>query len=78
MPPKTLKEERLGKIGLRLVRRENGALAGRYQRPGQAGAIIDGEPDETQEELWQRLVNAALKEDPSFFGYDGAIARFLV
>ena len=77
MPPKTLKEERLGKIGLRLVRRENGALAGRCQRPGQAGAIIDGEPDETQEELWQRLVNAALKEDPSFFGYDGAIARFL-
>ena len=76
MPPKTLKEEKLGKIGLRIVRRDNGALAGRYQRPGQDGEIIDGEPDETPEQLWQRLVNTALEQDPSFFGYDGAIARF--
>ena len=77
MPPKTLKEEKLGKIGLRIVQRENGSFAGRYQRQGQPGEIIDGGPDETQEELWQRLVNEALKEDPSFFGYEGAIARFL-
>ncbi len=76
MPPKTLRDERLGKISLRMVQRDNGSLAGRYQRPGQSGTIIDGEPGETQEELWQRLRSAALREDPSFFGYDGAIARF--
>ena len=54
----------------------NGSLAGFYRRPGQTGKTIDGEPDETQEELWQRLRSLALKDDPSFFGYDGAVARF--
>ena len=76
MPPKTLREETLGKIRLRLVRRENGALAGLYLRPGQKGKTIDGRPDESHDELWQRIVNAAYREDPSFLGYDGAIARF--
>ena len=78
MPPKTLRDEKLGKISLRIVQRDNGSLAGRHQRPGQSGKIIDGEPGETQEELWQRLRSAALREDPKFLGYNGAIARFKV
>ena len=76
MPSKTLREEKLGKIDLRLVQRDNGSLAGRYQRQGQSGRTIDGESGETQEELWQRLRSVALREDPSFFGYEGAVARF--
>lgn len=76
MPPKTLRDEKLGKISLRMVQRDNGSLAGRYQRSGESGRTIDGEPGETQEELWRRLRSAALREDPSFFGYHGAVDRF--
>ena len=76
MPPKTLRDEKLGKTNLRIVQRDNGTLAGRFQRSGESGRTIDGEPGETQEELWQRLRSAALREDPLFFGYAGAVARF--
>ncbi|MYD94149.1 MAG: hypothetical protein F4Y02_10745 [Chloroflexi bacterium] len=76
MASKTLRDERLGGIGLRLVRRPDGTLAGRYSRADDESAIIVQEPDETQDELWQRLKAAALRGDPSFFGFDGAVSRF--
>ena len=77
MPAKTLKDERLGGIRLQLVQRANGTLAGRYSHKDGASDIISGQPNETQKELWDRLRTAALKADPSFVGFDGAISRFL-
>ena len=76
MPTKTLKDERLGGISLRLVRRADGTLAGRYARENGDSDIIDAAPGETQDELWQRLRASALQGDPSFVGFDGAISRF--
>ncbi|MDE0064894.1 MAG: hypothetical protein OXU72_19165 [Gammaproteobacteria bacterium] len=76
MPSTTLKEEHLGRIRLQLVRRTDGSLGGRYSRPGDKGTVIDADPDETEDEFWIRLSATALKADPSFFGYDGAIERF--
>ena len=76
MPSKTLKDEQLGRIRLQLVRRADGTLAGRYSRPGTKGTIVVAYPDETADEFWKRLSALALKADPSFFGYDGAVARF--
>ena len=72
----TLKDEELGRIRLQLVRRADATLAGRYSRPGSKGTIVDADPDETANEFWERLSALALKADPSFFGYDGAIKRF--
>lgn len=77
MPPRTLRDERLGNIRLQLVRRPNGTLAGRYSRYQGDSVILDGDPDETQAELWERLRVNALRGDPSFVGFDGAISRFL-
>ena len=76
MPPKTLKEESLGQTRLRLVRYEDGRLGGRYDRRS-GGDVLYGDPGETEDEFWRRLTVTALRDDPSFFGYDGAIARFL-
>ena len=76
MASKTLRNERLGAIRLRLVRRADGILAGRYSRGRDDSDIIVGEPDETQDELWQRLRAAALQGDPAFAGFDGAMSRF--
>ena len=76
MPPKTLKVESLGQTRLRLVRYEDGRLGGRYDRLS-GGDVLYGDPGETEHEFWRRLTVTALRDDPSFFGYDGAIARFL-
>ena len=38
---------------------------------------LTGNPDETRNEFWERLVVAALGTDRSFVGFDGARARFL-
>ena len=77
MPPRTLKQARLGKIGLRVVQLEDGGLVGRYKRPDRPGKNVPGDLGETVEELWERVINVALREDPSYCGYDGAITRFL-
>ena len=75
MPTKTLKDDRLGGIRLRLVRRADATLAGRYARENGDSDIINAAPGETQDELWQRLRASALQGDPSFVGFDGAISR---
>lgn len=77
MPAKTLRDKKLGGITLRLVQLANGTLAGRYSYEDGAGTNIFAEPNETQTELWARLRSAALKADPSFVGFRGAILRFL-
>ncbi len=76
MPSTILKDEPLGRIRLQLARRTDGTLAGRYSRPDSKGTIVDAHPDETIDEFWERLSALALRADPSFFGYDGAIRRF--
>jgi len=69
---KTVREATLGDVMVRLVETATGysgvAVAG-----GEIKSRIDGEdPDE----VWRRLHDEAAKSSPSFFGYDGAMARF--
>lgn len=77
MPSKILRDEALGKTRVRLVRRDDGTLQGGYWRPDRDMVKFTANPDETQHELWERLVAAALGTDRSFVGFDGAKARFI-
>lgn len=77
MPGKTLREQRIGGIRLRLVQRENGGLAGRYWIDGGRNGTVFADSGETEQDFSRRLLETALKDDPSFLGYEGAIARFI-
>ena len=77
MPARTLRSDTLGRIKLRLVERDDGRLAAAYWTPDGKRVLVDPHAGETVGRLWERLSTAALRSDTSFFGYDGAVSRFL-
>lgn len=69
---KTIRTEQIGKITLRLVQTEDGYV----------GAVIGGAPlphvhGDDPEQVWKKLRAEVGKASPSYFGFDGARARFL-
>ena len=72
MPPRSIRNEQVGKYTLRLV--EQGSEF--------AGTILGGAPFEPirgndAEQVWAKLRAEVGKASPAYFGYDGARARFL-
>jgi len=74
MTIKTIREQSLGKLTLRLLE-ANGVFSG-IILGGPKGRIgpISGD---THDAVWRRLHEEAGKADRSYFGFDGARARFL-
>ncbi len=70
---KTIKETKVGKTTLRLVETNTG-YAGVAVLNDAVTASVDGDD---QDDVWQALHVQAAKSNPSFFGFDGAKARFL-
>ncbi len=70
---KTIKETKVGKTTLRLVQ-TNAGYAGVAVLNDAVTARVEGDD---QDDVWQALHDQAAKSSPSFFGFDGAKARFL-
>ncbi len=70
---KTIRSSRVGRAELRLVQTGKG-FAGVAIVDGQRRGLVKGD---AADDVWRRLHDAAAKLDPSFFGFDGAAARFL-
>lgn len=73
MRGKALPDEKLGKATLRIVM-DGSVYRGVVIRDGKPGEPVD-DPD--LQRLRHRLREEAGRSDPSYWGYDGAIARFL-
>jgi hypothetical protein len=72
-PIKTLREEQRGDFRLRLVRTSGGYSGLVFSKKGVLKKLDGADP----EALWTALEGEAAKENPSFFGYQGARERFL-
>lgn len=70
---KTIKEEKVGKVTLRLVEAGK-TYAGVVLFDGKVTSRIDGD---TPDEVWKELVREAGKSSPDYFGFDGARNHFL-
>lgn len=70
--PKTIREERIGKNTLRLVRTAEG-YAGILVPAGRAKEPVRGDDPEA---VWQELRALVGKSGDAYFGFDGALARF--
>ncbi len=70
---KTLRETTLGQATVRLVETKDGYAGIVIPAKGQTSTIHGDDADD----VWRRLCDEAAKSNPSFFGYDGARARFL-
>lgn len=70
---KTIREERIGKATARLLRKGEGYAAVAFEGDRRVGPFEDDDPDA----VWARLRQELGKVSPSYFGYDGARARFL-
>jgi hypothetical protein len=68
---KTIREEQIGKVTLRLLQTKEG-FAGII-----VGAGRDAIRGENEEEVWNKLRAEVGKAHPDYFGYDGARTRFL-
>ena len=77
MASKTLRQEVMGDITVRLVVQDNKQFAGVVIGKDRKMVKIYGEPGETSDEVWERLRSEAMKSHPSWVGYDGARERFL-
>lgn len=74
MPPTTIREEKLGKLTLRLLKTKVGYTGIILPKASGVLATLTGvDPDE----VWRRLVAEAGKYGNEYVGYDGARARFL-
>ena len=69
---RTIRETKVGKATLRLVRTDEG-FAGILLSSG-GNARVDGKDPE---EVWRQLHDNYVKQGSNFFGFDGARARFL-
>lgn len=72
-PMKTLREARLRNAKIRLLQTNDGFAGIMIPTEGDHTTIRGDDPDD----LWRRLHDEAAKNDPSFFGYEGARGRFL-
>ena len=77
MVNKTIRSKRLGNTRIRLVKQSDQSFVGIVILEDRIVKKIHGSQGETEDEVWSRLKNAAQNSSPSFFGYDGARARFL-
>lgn len=77
MASKTLREEVMGGMTVRLVIKDNKQFAGVVFGKDQRRSEIYGAPGETSDDVWERLRSEALRSQPGWVGYDGARARFL-
>ena len=71
-----IRDGRLGKVDLRLLD-VDGVLHGVADENGKLIARLREEDGETEDHLWTRLHDEVAKRGVSYFGYDGARARFL-
>ena len=69
---KTIREQQVGKATVRLLEKDDGYV-GAVFHPGQRSEPIEGDDPET---LWRKLLAEVGKAHPSYFGFDGAMARF--
>jgi hypothetical protein len=69
----TIREEAVGKSTVRLLKMADGYAGLVIGRKGAGEPIFGDDPDA----LWQRLIAEVGKAHPSYFGFDGARARFL-
>ena len=76
MAAKTIRTGKLGKIDLRLVDM-NGCLHGIADEGAKRIVHIQGESSEDADRIWTRLQDEVAKRSVSYFGYEGAKARFL-
>jgi len=70
---KTIREATVGKLTLRLVRRDGTFIGLIFAADGSRKAQIEGD---AADDVWRRLHHEAGKANPRYFGYDGARARF--
>lgn len=70
---KTIRSEQFGKITARLVETANG-VSGVLVGEGVPPSRVDGEDADV---VWSALVENLNRASPQYFGFDGAIARFL-
>jgi hypothetical protein len=73
MTPVTIREERLGKVTLRLLKTKDGYAAIAFEGETRTGPIFGDDADE----LWAQVRREVAKVSPNYFGFDGAKARFL-
>jgi hypothetical protein len=71
---KTIREANVGKLLLRLLRRDGTFIGLIFSADGGGKAQIQGD---SAEDVWRRLHDEAGKANPRYFGFDGARARFL-
>ncbi|HEY5105735.1 MAG TPA: hypothetical protein VII73_03060 [Caulobacteraceae bacterium] len=76
MAAKTIRRGKLSKIDLRLVDM-NGVLHGVAEEGAKRIVHIQGEGGEDADRVWTRLHDEVAKRSVSYFGYEGAKARFL-
>jgi hypothetical protein len=69
----TIRTEQIGKATVRLVRMEGGFAAVAFEGDKRIGPFEDEDPDAA----WSFVVRELGKISPSYFGFDGAKARFL-
>ena len=77
MASKTLRQEVMGGITVRLVVQDNKQFAGVVIGKDRKMVKIYGESGETSDDVWERLRSEAMRSHPSWVGYDGARERFL-
>lgn len=70
---KSLRESNVGRSTIRLVQTTTGFAGILFGTEGQSWTIHGDDSDD----VWRQLCDEAAKKDPTFFGYDGAKARFL-
>ena len=76
MASKTIRQEMMGGITIRLVQQDNLQFAGVVIGKDRKMVKIYAEPGETGDDVWERLRSEALKSHPSWVGYEGARDRF--
>lgn len=77
MASKTIRQEMMGGITIRLVQQDNNQFAGVVIGQDRKMVKIYAEPGETSDDVWERLRSEALKSHPSWVGYEGARNRFI-
>ncbi len=72
-----IEDEHWGEFTVRLVRRDNGRFDGIvYRKHEDKVARVTGDLDETEVDVRERLKKMALRQNPDWIGYDGAMAFF--
>lgn len=69
----TVRTQQVGKAAVRLVRTGAGFAAVAFEGDKRIGPFEDTDP----ERAWATVIRELAKISPSYFGYDGATARFL-